>query len=808
MSKEKVDIFIIHIAQPSRSLNIFAMAIELKSSSNNPSIPTSIHIQKQRLGLESSGKSSSFLEYETSCIALTKEMQWLLRTSSTLINTDEVTSEYEYPVGTLPPNLIRKFPMIMKAWAQRCSIPHLRSNAAHVVERLLERLLAERDAGNLAVDEEEIINTQLYNLVIEAWANTSGNVDAIGSGSAERRDSSHDRNNGNKAKVTKVIIAAQRAQDILKTMEELAFSGGVSAVKPDIKSYHLTLKAWVRSREHYAVDKMEDILNCMEGLGAVKDSDNASTLLDMDMNTVSKDVKMIARCYNFYLYALANRRTKYNAKLDAKKAYAILLGLKARSSLEIGALAFDTNTYNQVLSTFAKKQNFEGASEAQVIFDEMMNESNVTHVYPDTNTFNTVMNCWLKSGWRGRQHVEKLLHTMVTLNKEGHEGACPDRFSVNSAISAVAKSGRKDSVRKAHFMLMNMEELYGVTPDTASFNLLLGAYAKSRDLQAGKKATKLLVKMEDLFKKGNRDVVPDSFTYSTVIDTINNPSKAEKVLNRMRYLNEFHGGREPNIVVYNALLNKYSTCGDEVLRCQDLLQYMEECYNSGTKKMKPTIISYNTVLKAYSHARGEFTKDANELLSRLETMYKSGESDVAPDVISYTTVISSYSRSDCPQKAREAKNVLDRMINSYNHGNKAARPSIYSFNSCLNACAYTCNQNEKVDAFVVAVSILAQLQEWTKPDHTTYGTMLKALCNLIPEDDERRHRIVNSMFRQCCKEGQVGSMVLQQLRYAASHSLYKTLVGRPITEHDQVTLCNLPTRWSRNVKERNGKILR
>merc|ERR1719491_711655 len=103
---------------------------ELKSSSNNPSIPTSIHIQKQRLGLESSGKSSSFLEYETSCIALTKEMQWLLRTSSTLINTDEVTSEYEYPVGTLPPNLIRKFPMIMKAWAQRCSIPHLRSNAA------------------------------------------------------------------------------------------------------------------------------------------------------------------------------------------------------------------------------------------------------------------------------------------------------------------------------------------------------------------------------------------------------------------------------------------------------------------------------------------------------------------------------------------------------------------------------------------------------------------------------------------------------------------------------------------------------
>jgi len=46
-------------------------------------------------------------------------------------------------------------------------------------------------------------------------------------------------------------------------------------------------------------------------------------------------------------------------------------------------------------------------------------------------------------------------------------------------------------------------------------------------------------------------------------------------------------------------------------------------------------------------------------------------------------------------------------------------------------------------------------------------------------------------------------MVLQQLKYAASPELYRTLIGEDTTV--EVKLANLPAEWSRNVKERNGK---
>ena len=668
---------------------------------------------------------------------------------------------------------------------KRCSIP--RSDAVHVVERLLQRLIDERQNGNESVVKNEgVIRTNLYNLVIESWTRTSGKEFSRGLGLLNLDGDGGANGNENDGHA----LAARRATDILQKMEELAFHDGDMDVKPDGKSYWMVLKAWVRSREPGAVDEIDNILKRME--------ENASL--------VENDVRPTIRYYNFFLYALANREARY-AKRDADRASSILHELKARAVEDV-ELTPDVNTYNQVLSTFAKMHSFEGAMQAQAIFDEMMNESNATSVHPNTNTFNAVMNCWLKAGPKsGRSSIERLLNTMVELGENGSDYyASPDRFSVNTAIAAVAKSNRKDSIRKAYFMLINMEEIYGVSPDTTSYNLVLGAYAKSRDLHSGKKAKDLLKHMEDLYKKGNRDVMPDSFSYSTAIDAIstrNDSGKlAEAILRRMERLCQEHGGNKPDTAVYNIVMNTYSSQGDHesVYRTQALLHYMEESYSAGNRHMKPNMISYNTALKAFSYARGNFTQEAEELLVRLENMHTNGETDVAPDVISYTSVISTYARSDVPGKAKIVQRILLQMVDAYKAGNSAAKPSVFTFNACLNACAYTFDQKEKVDAFRVAVSTLVLLQEYTKPDHKTYGTLLKAWCNLIPKDDERRDRVVNSVFRQCCKDGQVGLMVMQQLQFAASPELYRTLVGSDITA--EVKISSLPLQWCRNVRER------
>lgn len=697
-----------------------------------------------------------------------KEIQRLLRITSKIIG----PSPNAPSIGELPSTTIRKIPLIMRAWMKRCSLPH--SNAAHVVERLLERLIDERDNGNDNVEKEGVLCTNVYNVAIESWAKTSG-----------KEFQSEDVDKDGNVSLGGHGFAAKKANDLLQKMEISTI------VEPNEKTYNLVLKALVKSREPSAINEIARVLERMEALSVGNNGGVRPTL----------------ESYNYYLYALANCETS-NAKKYAKIATDLVRELKARG-LENPGSRPDVNTYNQVISILAKTKSVGGALEAQNIFDDMMNEANTTGVYPSTDTFNALMNCWLKSGpKRGRAHIERLLSAMVDLSNDGHEHANPDQFSVNTAISAVAKSNHKDSVRKAYFMLLNMEKTYGVLPDTTSYNLAIDAYAKSRDLQCGKKANNLLSKMEDLYRRGHAELMPDSFSYSTVINAVSTRSDAgkvaESILGRMNHLHQSHGGNIPDTVVYNSVMNAYSTQGDQesVLRNIAILNYMEENYTAGNEKVKPSIISYNTVLKTFACARGDFTKEAEELLTRMEGMSK-GSAGILPDAISYTSVISSYARSDVKGKAKAAQRILSQMVEAHKAGNARAKPSVFTFNAVLNACAFTFDQKEKLDAFIVAVSSLVLLQEYTKPDHTTYGTLLKAWCNLIPKDDERRARAVNSVFRQCCKDGQVGNMVLTQLKYAASPELYRTLIGRDIAE--QITLSDLPAKWSRSVKERNGK---
>lgn len=744
------------------------------NNDNNIPIPTNSEtIAKVDVSSSSSAPSHKLYgnNYQTN-----KDHERLTRTTSKMIG-----PTFGGPlIGELPASIIRKFPLIMRAWSSRCALPH--SNAAHVVDKLLHRLIEEREHGNENVKNEGVLCTSVFNLVIESWKKRSGKRFQYDKEEEEDEDSDPSEGSDDSP--------ARRATNILEIMEELANSEKDKDMGPDAKSYWMVLKAWVASRDPDAIHEMKKILDRME---AAYQSGN-------------EGLRPSVQCYNLYLYVLANRKSK-NPKIDAEKANEIFQKLKTRNDHDID-MSPDINSYNQVISVYAKVRSFNSAMQAHAIFDDLIDNSNTTGVFPNTDTFNALMNCFLKSGpKRGRHYVERLLQTMVDLSDwNQYASASPDRFSINTVIAAVAKSYRKDSVRRAAFLLSNMESDFGVSPDSTSYNLVLDAYAKSRDLQGGKKAKNLLKEMEELYLGGNSDVQPDSVSYSTVIDAVSTRNDSgmasEEILSRMENLYQFHGGVKPGTVVYNSVMNAYSTQGDDesVRRTREILSNMEGRENYG---VRPNIVSYNTVLKAYSYAREDYTQEAEDLLCRLERMSKEGDSGLLPDVISYTSVISCYARSDFPCKAKNALRILHQMIDAYKDGNRRAKPTVFTFNACLNACAFTFEQKEKLDAFIVAVSTLVLLQEHTRPDHTTYGTLLKAWCNLIPTNDERRPKIVKSVFQQCCKDGMVGPMVIQQLKYAATPELYLSLVGKDIKE--EIKIASLPSQWSRNVNERNGK---
>ena len=141
------------------------------------------------------------------------------------------------------------------------------------------------------------------------------------------------------------------------------------------------------------------------------------------------------------------------------------------------------------------------------------------------------------------------------------------------------------------------------------------------------------------------------------------------------------------------------------------------------------------------------------------------------------------------------------MIKLYEAGNKHARPNVVAVNAVINACAFTNGDvPEQNRAMEIAHKCLKELQSspYGNPDQVTYGTFMKVCVNQMPESYTRQ-QIVEIAFKKCCKDGQVGNFVLQQLKASATPELYEHLVGRSI--HDHIQMEDLPKEWWCNVVE-------
>ena len=168
------------------------------------------------------------------------------------------------------------------------------------------------------------------------------------------------------------------------------------------------------------------------------------------------------------------------------------------------------------------------------------------------------------------------------------------------------------------------------------------------------------------------------------------------------------------------------------------------------------------------------------------------------DLLAFTA----WARSSAPGKADRALNLFREMKNLYEAGNKHLRPTVVSFNAVMNACAYTSNTNlqEQNRAIEIAHLMFRELEtsKFGEPDQVTYGTFLKVCANQMSDCSSRR-QIVESIFKKCCKDGQVGNLVIQQLRAIVDAEQYEALVGRSI--FDDIRMEDLPSEWWCNVVE-------
>lgn len=87
-----------------------------------------------------------------------------------------------------------------------------------------------------------------------------------------------------------------------------------------------------------------------------------------------------------------------------------------------------------------------------------------------------------------------------------------------------------------------------------------------------------------------------------------------------------------------------------------------------------------------------------------------------------------------------------------------------------------------------------------------FSTVLKACANVFC-GEEGNDEFVKSVFRQCCKDGQVSFGVCYQLRQAATSELYRELIPgkayNPANGH--FSIADMPPQWTRNVRETRAR---
>ena len=136
---------------------------------------------------------------------------------------------------------------------------------------------------------------------------------------------------------------------------------------------------------------------------------------------------------------------------------------------------------------------------------------------------------------------------------------------------------------------------------------------------------------------------------------------------------------QPDIISYNSVLNAFSKAKDPI-SAQLLLERMENMYSEGYH-VKPDTYSYNTVISAWAFSgRDRGAEIAETIFDRMET------SEIRLDTTTFNTLLSAWGRQKDPERATD---ILHHMFAVKKSGQFDVRPTSQSFAIVINAWAKT-----------------------------------------------------------------------------------------------------------------------
>eukprot|EP00804_Cyclotella_cryptica_P012196 CCRYP_009871-RA/>CCRYP_009871-RA protein AED:0.05 eAED:0.05 QI:118/1/1/1/1/1/6/214/1064 len=415
-----------------------------------------------------------------------------------------------------------------------------------------------------------------------------------------------------------------------------------------------------------------------------------------------------------------------------------------------------TETYNNIITCWVNSgQDFYHHSYTNYrhsphppanILSEMIslyerNPQDLSRIRPDRITFNMVLTSLSyhqrsEQSTFSSQYLKEIkqssfdfLRTMLKYYKGGCDECAPDMVTFSTVLNIISRGPPEhEDGHRASQLLDDMLDLsasglykYDVTPPAKHFNVVLGLMADQKrvDDSTFDKARRYVQLMEQLAKQDvprSIDVEqyleslsppslqpednssftsskPDSVTYNSLIKIASNagmPETSHEILNEMikRSL-EGDESVKPDVISFNTVLNAWSKSKKPTIgaKSAEILHTMQKLSERGDFNVKPDNVSLTTVINSLIKSSKRTRGAPIQAEAIIQKMDENEDYAFKPDTITYTSLIKCWSESGRPKAASRAEEIIELLHRRYDEGHDECKPDSMAYNVALNAIA-------------------------------------------------------------------------------------------------------------------------
>jgi hypothetical protein len=335
------------------------------------------------------------------------------------------------------------------------------------------------------------------------------------------------------------VDAGRRAEMVLLKQQELYEDG--NCLPPTFETFKKVLDCWSNSQENGAAERMENMLLLANSL-----YDDGDTMLRPDFDGFMSVITAWSKSrtpdapdkIQSHLKTLYQRRLEGDQTftIDSRVYAALIRAYKNSGRGDSQTMAYsifesapddlkDTSLYNLLIE--AQGGDSSRAEELLQIMHMSYFEGN-DNVKPNTETFNAVIQTWLRSGspmaaWR----ADGIFKRMEEMSTTGKLDVKPNSRTFDLVISALAQEwGAELGKVDVYLALLKQHYLAGeCVPTVTSYTEAIRAWAsKNDDPRAILRAQALLDEMYELVREGVDTMRPNRDTYEVYLEGVGQSS--------------------------------------------------------------------------------------------------------------------------------------------------------------------------------------------------------------------------------------------------------------------------------------------